>query len=274
MTTIDVADLKRAHRDIWAAGDYAAVAEAITDEVPPGHLLAVVGIEPGHEVLDVATGTGNVALRAAIGGARVTGLDLTPELFDTARRRAEALGVEVDWVEGDAEDMPFEDGSFDRVLSAFGVQFAPRHEVAAGELVRVCRAGGTIGLVNWTPEGQVGDLFRIMARYTPPLPGYASPPPLWGSEEHVRALFRDAPLELAFGLGTLPLRYQSAEHYVAFMETSYGPTVKARERLTAEGRWDDCRRELVDMMERRNEATDGRLLVHAEYLVVLGWKEP
>src|SRR5215218_10080531 len=144
-----VAELKRAHRAIWAAGDYAAVAEVI-DEAPPRDLLARVRVAPGEEVLDVATGTGNIAIRAAAAGAQVVGLDLTPELFGTARRRADQWRVAVDWVEGDAEELPFEDGRFDCVLSAFGVQFAPRHEIAARELARVCRPGGRIGLVNWT----------------------------------------------------------------------------------------------------------------------------
>jgi SAM-dependent methyltransferase len=265
MTTIEVEDLKRVHRATWAAGDYAAVAEAITDGVAP-KLLDRVGIDPGHDVLDVATGTGNVALRASAAGARVTALDLTPELFETARRRARELGVDVEWVAGDAEELPFEDGSFDRVLSAFGVQFAPRHEIAARELVRVCKPGGVIGLVNWTPEGAIGELFRIMGRYLPPPPAYASPPPLWGNEEHVRVLLGDAVLELE--RHTTPLRFDSAEHFTSFMESCYGPTLKARERLTAEARWDDCRNEIVALMERRNEATDGGLLVRAEYLVV------
>jgi SAM-dependent methyltransferase len=182
-----IADLKIAHRATWAAGDYAAIAELI-DEAPPRDLLARVEVTPGQEVLDVATGTGNIAIPAAAAGAQVVGLDLTPELFGTARRRAEEHGVVVDWVEGDAEDLPFEDERFDRVLSAFGVQFAPRHEIVAHELARVCRPGGRIGLVNWTPEGQVGELFKIMGRYLPAPPDYASPPPLWGSEDHVRGL--------------------------------------------------------------------------------------
>jgi SAM-dependent methyltransferase len=268
---IAVADLKRAHRATWAAGDYAAVADLI-DEVPPRDLLARVDVAPGQEVLDVATGTGNVAIRAAAAGAQVVGLDLAPELFQTARRRAEEHAVAVDWVEGDAEDLPFEDGRFDRVLSAFGVQFAPRHEIVAQELARVCRPGGRIGLVNWTPEGQVGELLQIMGRYLPPLPDYASPPPLWGSEEHVRGLFADSAVELEFARGLNPWRLDSAAHYVAFMETHYGPTVKARERLTAEGSWEECRREILAMAERRNEATDGSLLMWAEYLVTVGHK--
>src|SRR5215216_6273752 len=192
-----VADLKRAHRATWAAGDYAAVAELI-DEAPPRDLLARVEVAPGQEVLDVATGTGNIAIQTAAAGAQVVGLDLTPELFETARRRAAERGVAVDWVEGDAEDLPFEDERFDRVLSAFGVQFAPRHEVVAQELARVCRPGGRIGLVNWTPEGQVGELFKVMGRYLPPPPDFASAPALWGDEEHVRGLFDGTGIDLEF----------------------------------------------------------------------------
>ena len=267
MTT--VTDLKRTHRATWAAGDYAAVAEII-DEAPPRDLLARMDITPGHAVLDVATGTGNIALRAAAAGAQVVGLDLTPELFEAARRRAVTYDVAVDWIEGDAEDLPFEDQSFDRVLSAFGVQFAPRHAIVAEELARVCRPGGRVGLVNWTPSGQVGELFKIMGRYMPPPPEYASPPPLWGSEEHVRELFADTPLEFEFARGFNPWHFDSAEHYVVFMETHYGPTLKARERLTAEGRWEECRSEILAMAERRNLAADGSLQFNAEYLVAVG----
>jgi SAM-dependent methyltransferase len=266
-----VADLKKVHRATWAAGDYAAVAEHI-DAVPPRDLLERVDIRPGHDVLDVATGTGNVAIRAAAAGAQVAGLDLTPELFDTARRRAAAADVTVDWVEGDAEDLPFDDERFDRVLSTFGVQFAPRHAIVAQELARVCRPGGLIGLVNWTPEGQIGELFKIMGRYMPAPPDYASPPPLWGNEEHVRGLFAGSGVELEFARGLNPWRFDSAEHWVVFMETHYGPTLKAREKLTAEGRWDDCRGEILAMAERRNEATDGSLLIPGEYLITIGRK--
>jgi SAM-dependent methyltransferase len=267
MTIVEVEDLKRTHRATWAAGDYAAVAEAITVPIA-AKLVSRVQVSEGERVLDVATGTGNVALLAAQATAEVIGLDLTPELFDAARRRADEAGVEVEWLEGDAESLPFEDESFDIVFSALGVQFAPRHGVVADELVRVCKDGGTIALANWTPEGQVGDLFKIMGRYLPPPPAYASPPALWGSEDHVRDLFAGAG-ELELERATVSLVYDSAEDYVAFMETAYGPTIKARERLTSEGRWDECRYELVEMMERRNEATDGTLLVPAEYLIAI-----
>ncbi|HEX6701827.1 MAG TPA: class I SAM-dependent methyltransferase [Gaiellaceae bacterium] len=271
MTTLAVEDLKRVHRAIWSAGDYAAISDAITDELVPDQLLARVGIEPGHEVLDVATGTGNVALRAAA-TARAVGLDLTPELLEIARSRADAHGVDVEWVEGDAEDLPFESGRFDRVLSAFGVQFAPRHEVVAAELARVCKPGGTIGLASWTPEGAIGNMLAIIGRYSPPPPPYVSPPARWGSEEHVERLFAGEPVELQFERATKPLRFDSAEHFISFMEACYGPMVKARERLTGEGRWDDCRAELVDVFEARNESSNGRLQVDAEYLLAIAHK--
>ena len=269
MTTL--VDLKQMHRATWAAGDYAAVAEHI-DAVPPSDLLGRITIMPGQEVLDVATGTGNLALRAAAAGAHVTGLDLAPELFAAARRRAAENGVEVTWTEGDAEHLPYDDASFDHVVSVFGVQFAPRHEVTAAELARVCRPGGHIGLVNWTPTGVIGEFFKIMSGYLPAPPPFASPPPLWGNEAHVERLFAETGVEVSFAYGYNPWRFESAQHWVAFLETAYGPTVKARERLTAEGRWDACRAEVVALAERRNEAGNGALLLQAEYLITVGHK--
>jgi SAM-dependent methyltransferase len=266
-----VAELKLVHRSTWAAGDYAAVARHI-DESPPRDLLARMDIQAGQDVLDVATGTGNLAIRAAAAGARVVGLDLTPELFEEARARALAHNVVVDWVEGDAEELPYEDESFDRVLSAFGVQFAPRHEIVARELAGVTRPGGRIGLVNWTPEGAIGELFQIMGRYLPPPPEFASAPPLWGRESHVRRLFADSRVVLDFARGYNPWRFESPEAWVSFMETNYGPTLKARQRLEAEGTWEDCRAEMLAMARRRNEATDGSLLMRAEYLIAIGHK--
>jgi hypothetical protein len=199
-------------------------------------------------------------------------LDITPELLHTARARAAAAGVDIDWVEGDAERLPRENGSFDHVLSAFGVQFAPRHEIAAHELTGACHPGGRIGLVSWTPEGVIGELLQILARYEPALPPFASPPPLWGRARHLRRLFHGCGVVLDFDRGHNPWRFASAEAWVEFMETADGPTVKARERLAAEGRWRDCRAELLALARRRNEATDGSLLMQAEYLIAVGRK--
>jgi SAM-dependent methyltransferase len=271
-TTIALEALKQANRRTWASGDYSRIAELVTDI---GERVADrAGIRAGGEVLDVAAGTGNAAIPAAQAGAQVIASDLTPELFVVGRRRTAEAGVAIEWITADAEDLPFDDGRFDYVLSSLGVQFAPRHEVVASELVRVCRPGGCIALCNWTPEGQVGEMLSIIGRYMPPPPPFASPPPRWGDEGHVRRLFGDvdADIELEFVRGTTPWRYDSADAYVAFKETTYGPMIAVRARLEAEGRWDECRAALVEMMERRNVATDGSLLVHAEYAIAVARK--
>jgi SAM-dependent methyltransferase len=223
------------------------------------------------EVLDIATGTGNVAIRAAQLGARVTGLDLTPELFGRARERAAAAGVEVEWVQGDAEDMPFEDGRFDRVLSTFGIQFAPRHEVAAREAVRVTRRGGMIGLINWTPQGHIGRVLKAVGARLPKPPDYASPPPLWGDEAHVRQLFASTGVELEFERATNPFfGFGSPEDWVEFMETNYGPLLTARQKLASDGRWDELREELIALTRSLDLGGPGALRVESEYLLTLG----
>ena len=195
-----IADLKLAHRTMWASGDYGAVVDRLISQMPPPHLLERVRIEPGMKVLDLAAGTGNAALPAAQRGAQVTALDLAPELLEQGRRRADALGVEINWVEGDAEDLPFADGAFDCVLSIFGIQFAPRHQIAADEALRVTRAGGTIGLINWTPQGHIGSVLKAVGASMPKPPEFASPPPLWGDEAHIDALFAGCAVEHERGL--------------------------------------------------------------------------
>jgi len=264
-------DLKRAHRKVWASGDYGTVATRLIDDVAPGHLIGRAGITPGMEVLDIATGTGNAAIRAARLGARVTGLDLTPELFDDAHRRAAAAGVEVDWVEGDAEDLPFEDGRFDAVLSTFGIQFAPRHDVSAHEAVRVTREGGAIGFVNWTPQGHIGQVLKAVGARLPKPPDYASPPPLWGDEAHVQRLFAETGVELELEHAMNPfVGFGSPEDWVEFMATNYGPLVTARAKLDPEGRWAELRQELVELTASLDQGIADALHVDAEYLLVLG----
>jgi SAM-dependent methyltransferase len=263
-----ITELKDQHRAVWAAGRYADVAETIEDATV-SHLLPAVGLRAEHAVLDVATGTGNVALRAAAITPDVTGLDLVPSLLDVARERAAAAGVDVDWVEGDAEALPFGDETFDRVLSAVGVQFAPRHQVLADELVRVCRPGGAIGLVNWTPEGLIGRMFAIFARYLPAPPSWVSPPPLWGSEAHVRSLFEPHGVSLEFERGTNPFVFAGIEDYMTFFEDRYGPTIRTKARLTETGKWAACRAELRELYEALNVARDGSLRIESEYLVTI-----
>ncbi len=265
------ADLKSAHRRMWASGDYAAVVDRLIADVPPRHLLDRVRIEPGMEVLDIAAGTGNAAIRAAQRGARVTALDLTPELLDRGRRWADRVGVEVDWVCGDAEDLPFPDGRFDCVLSIFGIQFAPRHEVAAHEALRVTRPSGTIGVINWTPQGHIGSILRAVGGAMPTPPPFASPPPLWGDAAHVDALLAGAEVEHERGLNPFA-GFTSPREWVAFMEASYGPLLTARARLEPVGRWQQLHDELVALSEAADCGGPGALHIDSEYLLSVATK--
>ncbi len=272
LTTVppELAELKRAHRQTWASGSYATVAERLIDDVPPRHLLDRVGLEPGMEVLDLATGTGNVAIRAAERGARVTGLDLTPELFERGRERAAAAGVEVDWLEGDAEELHFEDDSFDRVLSTFGIQFVPRHAVAAREAVRVTRPGGVVGLVSWTPQGLIGQVLKAVGARMPKPPEFASPPPLWGEESHLRELFGPLTGELELERAMNPfVGFASATEWVDFMAANYGPLLKAREKLAPAGEWEGLREELIALTASLDRGEGDGLRVEAEYLLAV-----
>jgi SAM-dependent methyltransferase len=268
--TVEIEQLKASHRATWASGDYAAVAEAFVRDIGL-RAVAKADLAPGTEVLDVATGAGNAAIPAALAGARVTGLDLVPELLDTGRELADAAGVEIDWVEGDAEALPFADERFDTVLSVLGVQFAPRHEATAQELVRVLRPGGTMVLACWTPGGFIGQIFKTMAPYLPKPPAGATSPPLYGDEDHVRALFAGAGVELSFERHTAAFHADSPVGFVAYMVEHYGPLLKARERLVAEGRWGALRADLVALCERANVAENG-FVAPSEYLLTVGRK--
>ncbi|HWQ23615.1 MAG TPA: class I SAM-dependent methyltransferase [Gaiellaceae bacterium] len=259
-------EFKQQQRAMWAAGDYASLSELIADVGE--RVVARVGVRPGMRVLDVACGTGNAALPAARAGARVTGLDLVPELLAAGRRQAEAEGLEVEWVEGDAEQLPFPDGSYDCVLSTFGHMFAPRHRRTADELARVCAPGGALGLCCWTPEGVTGDVFRAAAPYQPPPPEYASPPLLWGTEDYVRTMFPEA-AGFEFERHSATIEWDSVEGWADYFLERFGPLVMAQAMLG--DRFADLRRELVAAWEARNEADDGRLVLPQEYLLSLVW---
>jgi SAM-dependent methyltransferase len=261
--------VKQGHRRSWEAGDYGTFAERVVQMAD--RLVEIVGVAPGMEVLDVATGTGNVAIRAAARGASVVGLDLTPKLLGEAERRAAEAGVSVEWVEGDAEDLPFEDGRFHRVLSTFGVMLAPRHEVAAAELVRVCRPGGVIGLCNPTPEGWAGRFIALLGAGLPPPPSVTGPPPLWGTESHVERLLGPAGIKLEFERQTMVLPFPSVEDGVVFFETNFGPLEMAKHRLAPEGGWEPLRASVADLMQSFNQVSDG-LRLPIEYLVAVGHK--
>jgi SAM-dependent methyltransferase len=217
--------LKAKHRAMWALGDYPAVAS----EIIPG--LGAVVVEAcrvayGDRVLDVAAGTGNAAIPAALAGADVVASDLTPELLDSGRALAALRGLQIEWQQGDVEALPYPDGRFDVVLSCVGVMFAPHHQASADELVRVCRPRGRIGVISWTPEGFIGQMFATMKPYAPPPPPGAQPPPLWGSEDHVRALFGDRVTDVDARKQTITVdHFDSPEAFRDYFKANYGPTI-------------------------------------------------
>jgi SAM-dependent methyltransferase len=270
VSTLDIQALKDAHRRTWASGDYARIAELVTDIGE--RVVELAGVQAGSDVLDVAAGTGNASIPAARAGAHVIATDLTPELFTAGRLRASDAGVELEWLPADAEDLPFEDERFDYVLSSIGVQFAPRHEVVAGELVRVCRCGGTIALGNWAADGYIGRIWTIMGPYLPPPPDYASPPAAWGRSEHVERLFAEYPVEVTSERNALYFEADSAEAFIDTLADYYGPVLQARNKLTATGRWDALRHELITLSNEMNAVGDGHFRAPSEYLVTLARK--
>ncbi len=247
MSIEEISALKERHRKTWTVGDYPDVATFTTALAGP--LVEAAEIDAGMDVLDVATGTGNVAIAASSRGATVTGLDLTPRLIEEARGRNHT----VEWIVGDAEELPFGDASFDRVLSAIGIQFAPRHEVVTAELVRVCRPGGRIALANWARPGMIGRLFTLMGSYLPAPPAFASPPTLWGDEGHVRSLFAEHGLEPRFIPQTMTMGFPTPEDYTAYFETNYGPTMLAKQVVGT--RWPALRADLVKLAEEFHDGT-------------------
>jgi ubiquinone/menaquinone biosynthesis C-methylase UbiE len=258
-------DLRALSRATWALGDYAVLAERISEAAE--QLVERAGVEAGMDVLDVASGTGNAALPAVRRGARVTGVDLVPELLDMARERAAELGFEVDWVEGDAHELPFRGAQFDRVLSTFGHMFAPRHERVAAELVRVCRPGGAIGFCCWTPEGVGGQLLTAIANYAPAPPPFVSPPSRWGTESHVEKLLGANVSTLDFERHALVFEEESAEAWVDLMAESAGPLLRVRGSLGS--RWPELRSQLLKVFEDANSADDGSLRFEQEYLLTV-----
>jgi SAM-dependent methyltransferase len=264
---LDPVEFKQRQRAVWSTGDFPDVATRIVSASEEVVRAADVG--PGQDVLDVATGTGNAAILAAQRGAKVTGIDLTPELFDAARKRFGEAGLEVDLIEGDAEDLPFPDASFDRVLSVFGVMFVPRHDVGAAELVRVCRPGGIIGVAAWTPDGTTGQMFRILGSHMPPPPPELKPPMMWGSEEYVRELFAPSGASLAFERRIVAFEYPSIEWAMEYNERALGPIVMIKAALEPEGKWDGVRQELLALFGSGSRTSDGGVIFEGEYLLTV-----
>lgn len=263
--SIDVSGIKEGQKLMWSTGDYPDIARTIEEVAEV--VVERVGAGPGEDLLDVATGSGNVAIPAALAGASVTGLDLTPQLLQAARTRAANAGVEVSWIEGDAEELPFENDSFDRVTSCFGVMFAPRHERAAEELSRVARPGASIVVTAWTPEGVNGQMFKTVGSYMPQPPPELKPPLMWGTEDHVRSLFGPAGAELTFERRTVAFTHDSPESWLAYNERVLGPTIMAKAALEPQGRWEDLRGELIRLYSEANEADDGSFRARGEYLL-------
>jgi len=263
--TLDLAAIKGRQQKAWSAGDYGRVGVTLTIM---GELLAeAVDPKPGQRVLDVACGNGNASLAAARRFCDVTGIDYVPMLLDEARKRAEAEGLSIDLREDDAEGLSFEDATFDVVLSTLGVMFAPDQDKAARELLRVCKPGGTIGMVNWVPDGYVGDLFRTIGKHVPP-PAGLNTPFRWGTEEGLDELLHGGVGSLQTRRRSLVWRFPSASHHVEFMRGYYGPLHKAFEVLDEEAQR-ALQEDLISLVERYNRSDDGTAVWSADYLEVI-----
>ncbi|WP_406723803.1 methyltransferase domain-containing protein [Streptomyces sp. GD-15H] len=261
--------LKARHRAMWAQGDYPSVAAEVIPDLGKS-LVEAAGVGPGDRVLDVAAGSGNAAIPAALAGADVVATDLSPELLEAGRRLAGERGARLRWQEADAEALPFDDAAFDAVVSCVGVMFAPHHERAAGELLRVCRPGGTIGLLSWTPGGFVGRMLATMKPYAPPPPPGAQPPPLWGDPEHVRALIGDGVTEVTAERRTVVVeRFATPEEFRDYFKQRYGPTISVYRSLAdAPERVAALDAELAELARRYDRGTGGgHLVMEWEYLL-------
>ena len=259
--------LKAKHRAMWALGDYPAVATELIPELGVA-LVDACDIRPGQRVLDVAAGAGNAAIPAALAGAETVASDLTPELLERGAELARARGARLEWRQADAEALPFEDSAFDAVLSCVGVMFAPHHQRSADEIARVTRPGGTIGLLSWTPEGFIGEMFAAMKPYAPPPPAGAQPPPLWGDEAHVRELFGDGVGELSAERRTVVVdAFRTGAEFRDYFKACYGPTIVAYRSLGDDTeRVAGLDRALADLGDQHLD--DGRM--EWEFLVATG----
>jgi SAM-dependent methyltransferase len=264
----DLKAIKERQQKAWSSGDYGKVGAMLV--IMAEMLCEAVDLRPGQRVLDVACGNGNAALAAARRFGEVVGVDYVPSLLEEGRERARAEGWQVDFREGDAEDLPFPDASFDVVLSTLGAMFAPNQEKVASELLRVLRPGGKIGMANWTPDGFLGDFFRTMGKHVPP-PAGLKPPFLWGAEERLNELFGEGLRSLRAEQRSFVWRFPSAEYFVKYMRSYYGPLSKAFEALDAEGQ-QSLHRDLIELVQRYNRSGDGTAVWPGDYLEVVATK--
>ena len=263
--TAELEAIKARQRAAWASGDYGIIGTTL--QIVGESLCEAVDLRAGSKVLDVAAGNGNCSLAAARRWCDVTSTDSVRALLEDGRRRAEAERLSITFQEADAEALPFPDGAFDVVLSSFGVMFTPNHDRAAGELLRVCRSGGRIGLANWTPRGFVGRLFSTVGRYVPP-PRVLTPASRWGTDEHLEGLFGASASDIYTTCREFVFRYRSAEHWIHVFRTWYGPVLKAFAGLPAEAQI--ClEQDLIDLIDEFNSSGDSTMVVPGEYLEVV-----
>ena len=260
----DLAAIKAKQQATWASGDFAVVGTTL--QIVGENLAEAADIRAGERVLDVAAGNGNATLAAARRFARVTSTDYVPQLLEKGAARARAEGLQVEFQEADAENLPFEDNAFDAVLSTFGVMFAPDAERASAELLRVTRPGGRIGLANWTPGGFLGDYFRATAKHVPPPAGLRSPMQ-WGDPVRLEEMFGSSG-RVAYERRNFNFRYQSPEHFIDIFRRFYGPTHRAFAALDADGQ-QRLADDLAALLRQHNRAGDGALVVPGEYLEVV-----
>ncbi|MEV6655291.1 class I SAM-dependent methyltransferase [Streptomyces sp. NPDC051219] len=264
--------LKTKHRKMWALGDYSAVAAQLIPDLGP-ELVQACGVRSGERVLDIAAGSGNAAIPAALAGASVVACDLTPELLEAGRKFAAERGAELEWREADAEALPFADGEFDTVMSCVGIMFAPHHRDSADELIRVCRPGGTIGLLNWTPEGFIGQMFATMKPYAPEPPPGAQPPPLWGRADHVRGLLGDRVTDVEARRGTVRVdRFGKPEDFRDYFKANYGPTIATYRNIAGDPSRVAALDSDLDNLARRHAGGAGTVSMDWEYLLVTARK--
>jgi len=264
---IDLAAIKARQNVAWASGDYAVVGTTL--QIVGESLCEALDLRGNQRVLDVAAGNGNATLAAARRFAEVVSTDYVGALLERGRRRAEADGFRVEFREADAEALPFDDDSFDVVMSTFGVMFTPNQQQAANEMLRVCRPGGKVGLANWTPDGFIGKLFKTIGKYVPPAPCVKSPL-MWGTREHLKTLF-DAAATIDVQRRHFIFRYKSPRHWVEIFRDYYGPVLKAFAAIDPDAR-KALEADLYALIDEFNTAEDGTLVIPGEYLEVVATK--